>query len=278
VIGLCKDSEHWVHPLLDLGYTPRLVEHVISLEARGGTVKPDVVAASNRLLNAITFDCKGGRNIDESQAAKYHDLSSSDLLRWINVPEPARLTRDTSFVSLEEKMVDRTDRFNEFPKLIFGLKTLRMTGKFSESQVNERLEKPIKLQDGMVPPTLYYPFSTTDDLSVILPFVLRALIETSVRLKRGGDRIVEDSTFDTESFRKSVHRMWDLMGDETRTALADKIRDVVRGVTKGYPQFIEKVNGSQGVKNIELTLSNLIPMCEKMLADEESKSRIEDYP
>ena len=276
VIGLCKHSDHWIHPLFDLGYTPRLLEHTVSLGSQQGTVKPDVVAASNKLLNAISFDCKGGRNIEESQAARYHALSSADLLRWVNVPEPSRLTRDTCFVGLEDKQLDRTDKFAEFPKLIFSEKTVRKVGTFSEKKVNEKFAEPIELLGGFAPPTLYYPFSTTDDQTVILPFVLRALVETSIRMKRSGDRTVDDRTFDTDDFRRRVHRMWDLMGEETRSILAVKIRDTVRVIMRRYPQFTERIMGEEGTKTSQVVLSNLIPMCQKMLADEEKKLRLDD--
>lgn len=275
VIGLCKNGDNWIHPFYDLGYTPKLLEHTISLGSQKGTVKPDVVAASNKLLNAICFDCKGGRNIEEGQAGRYHDLSSRDLLRWIEVPEPDKLTHDTCFVGLEENQIDRTHKFDEFPKLIFGKEALRKVGTFSEKKVNDKLDEPMNLIGGMFPPTLYYPFSTTDDPAVMLPFVLRALVETSVRQKRSGNRQVNEGTFDTDDFRIRVHRMWNLMGQETRDALAIKIRDLVRTVMRRYPQFMEKVAGGQ--ESSQVILSNLIPLCQKMLADEEKKSRIDDY-
>ena len=111
---------------------------------------------------------------------------------------------------------------------------------------------------------------------MILPFVLRALVETSIRMKRSGDRTVDDRTFDTDDFRRRVHRMWDLMGEETRSILAVKIRDTVRVIMRRYPQFTERIMGEEGTKTSQVVLSNLIPMCQKMLADEEKKLRLDD--
>ena len=277
VIGMCKNNDRWLHPLFDLGYSPRLLEHTISLSATGGTVKPDVVAASNRLLNALAFDCKGGKNIEGNQAERYHTLSSADLLRWIDVPEPPRMTHDVCYVGLESNRLDRIPKLDEFPKLIFSASQVRMAGRFHRKEVEESFTRPIPLVDGMSPPMLYYPFSETDDQAVILPFVLRAIIETSTRLKRGGDVSIDSRAFETEEFMKRVHGLWDLMGDDTRANLRAKVRDIIRAVVSDYPDFMEKIGEVRERKNLPLTLSNLIPLCEKMLAEEEKKSRITDF-
>lgn len=82
VIGFCKISDTWIHPLEELGYEVRLIEQTIKLmQTTNELIKPDVVAVSNKLLHALVFDCKSGKNIERDQIARYNQLTDADLLR-----------------------------------------------------------------------------------------------------------------------------------------------------------------------------------------------------
>src|ERR1035438_4032195 len=87
-IGMCKSGSKWIHPLADLGFDVRLIEQTMSLADGGGHVKPDLVATSNRCLNALVFDCKGGKNVEKEQADRYRRLTQQDILRWIEIWRP----------------------------------------------------------------------------------------------------------------------------------------------------------------------------------------------
>lgn len=66
VIGFCKKNTGWIQPLEEEGYKVQLIEQTISTE-QGNKVKPDVIAASNKLLNSLVFECKGGVTLEQDQ-------------------------------------------------------------------------------------------------------------------------------------------------------------------------------------------------------------------
>ena len=127
---MCKNDPSWIHPLADLGFDVRLIEQTMAVSGGSGHVKPDVVATSNRCLSALLFDCKGGRNVDEGQAERYRKLTTADVLRFIDVWRPERLTHNVCYFSMESGNLSRTNKFNDFVRLVLSDKALTKEGSF----------------------------------------------------------------------------------------------------------------------------------------------------
>jgi len=274
---MCKSGSKWIHPLADLGFDVRLIEQTMSLADGGGHVKPDVVATSNRCLNALVFDCKGGKNVEQDQADRYRRLTQQDILRWIEIWRPERLTHDVCLFSLEGNHLDRTDKFSDFPQLILSDESLRKVGSFSNKDVDREFATTISIPKGSVAPTLYYPFSARDDPAVILPFVLRAIIAFLLDKNRGGNLQISEAMLDNTELLRRVHPLWDLISVDHQRAIREKVRDIIKMILRDYPVFAARLQGTEPHPDIPVTLSNIIELCEKMIAEEEKKTRITDY-
>jgi hypothetical protein len=48
-------------------------------------------------------------------------------------------------------------------------------------------------------------------------------------------------------------------------------------ILRDYPVFAARLQGTEPHPDIPVTLSNIIELCEKMIAEEEKKTRITDY-
>jgi len=275
---MCKQNTNRIHPLADLGFDVRLVEQTMSLAGGTGSVKPDVVVTSNRCLNALLFDCKGGRNIDEDQAGRYRKVTPDDVLRWIEIWRPERLTHDVCFLSAESSQLDRTDKFKDFPLLILSAQSLRKTGSFSNTDVEETFRQPISIDKGMEQPMSYYPFSGADDPAVILPFVLRAMVAHLMDKRRSGNVEVTEAMLDSEEMSRKLHPMWELISLEQQRIIRSKVRDILRTIIRHHQDLVSKLQGVEPNPDIPMVLANLIETCEEMIADEEKKTRLSDYP
>jgi hypothetical protein len=278
VIAMCKENSNWIHPLADLGFEVRLIEQTMSLTGGTGSIKPDVVVTSNRHLHALLFDCKGGRNVDEKQADRYRKVTPEDILRWIAIWRPERLAHDVCFLSLESNRVDRTDKFKDFPLLVLSEQSLRKIGSFSNSHVEKKFQQPISIEKEMKQPMSYYPFSDQDDQAVILPFVLRAIVAHLMDKRRGGNVEVNEAMLDNEEMMRKLHPMWQLISLEQQRVIRTKVRDILRTILRHHQDFVSKLQGVEPHADIPVILANLVETCEKMIAEEEKKTRITDYP
>jgi hypothetical protein len=272
---MCKNEPSWIHPLADLGFDVHLIEQSMAVSGGSGHVKPDVVATSNRYLSALLFDCKGGRNVDEGQAEHYRKLTTADVLRFVDVWRPERLTHNVCYFSMESGNLSRTNKFDDFVRLVLSEKALTKEGSFSEREVEKKFSVPISVE-GMTPPTLYYPFSELDDAAVIMPFVLRGLIAQLLDKKRGGNMVISEAGLDDDQLMKRIHPLWHLISPDQQRSIRGKVRDVLRTIMRDYPDFVSKLQGAEPQPEMQVTLSNLIALCEKMLAEEEKKTRLTD--
>jgi hypothetical protein len=227
LIGMCKKSESWITILADLGYNAEIIEQKINTSS-GDTVKPDLVATSNRLVHSMVFECKGGIAIDVDQLRRYSSLTPENLLRWISVFDRANLQFDVCICDLAEnhsyiKVVNQ-----HFPMLTFSSEELIKERDFKREKLNEAFKEPISLK-GKIPPLLYYPFSEEDTDSYIAVFVIRALLSIAIKSIKGGPDVFEDKiiSFD-EVVAHNFNHVWKALSLEHRRSLKEKIREVIK--------------------------------------------------
>lgn len=277
IIGLCKHNVQWVHPLADLGYKVQLIEQMISTES-GEKVKPDVVAASNKLLNSLVFECKGGITLDEDQLERYKELKENDLLRWVDLHTTDNVTHDICLVGFESnyKQLSEKNKPN-FPILSFSeIRIWKSGSKFVKNEVQQKFESDIDIS-ALVPPLSYYPFSELDDKRVIIPYVLRTIV--SLLINKQTKRKMEplnENTFSDKLVLSKVHPLWDVLSLEHRSALESKVKKIITELKGSYPKLKESIDVIERTRST-VSISNFIETCQDIISKEESKQRIDDF-
>lgn len=277
IIGLCKKNERWVHPLADLGYTVQLIEQTISTES-GKKVKPDVIAASNKLLNSLVFECKGSITIDEDQIERYKELKENDLLRWVDLYTTDHTTHNVCLICYESnyKQLVEKNKAN-FPILSFSdIRIWKSGSKFVRDEVEQKFKTDVDIST-LVPPLSYYPFSENDDKKVIIPYVLRIIISLLInkQTRRHMDPL-DENTFSSELVLSKIHLLWDILSLEHRSTLQSKIKIIVNDLKGSYPKFKETIESVQQTHS-PIAISNLITACEEIIVKEETEQRLDDF-
>ncbi len=279
IIGLCKKNTKWVCPFGELGYKVQLIEQSISIDG-GQKVKPDVIPVSNKQLNALVFECKGGTTLKEDQIIRYRKLTKKDLLRWIDVFTEDSLTHDICLAGYENSY-DKLKKSNtaNFPMLSFSKDKIKKSGtNFIVEEVEEKFANEIDIS-GMIPPLSYYPFSELDDKGVIVPYVLRAVTSLIVEKKRRGKTdALDKNIFASAEVLRKVHPLWDILSIEHQHELQSKVQQLVDELQGTYARFKENIVAIQESENKStVAISNLIEICEEIIKNEESKIRITDF-
>src|SRR5437667_3732621 len=78
----------------------------------------------------------------------------------------------------------------------------------------------------MYPPLSHYPISEQDDKTVIIPIMLRKLVQLALERSRGGPSALDSSTFDDPMIVKSTHPYWEALSNEHRKRLSDKVQRI----------------------------------------------------
>jgi hypothetical protein len=279
VIGFCKNSDTWIHPLEELGYDVRLIEQPIRLmTTKTDLVKPDVVVVSNKLLHSLVFDCKSGKNVEADQVERYKQLTETDLLRWVEDKVYAKkgFSHEVCYVCLENHRTFVTSNMTVFPVLSVSKDRVSKTGNFVKQPLENKFKDDIPIGSRMVAPLSYYPFSSTEDRSVIIPYVMRAIISLLIDKKRRGAKIFDPSTYQNDEIMMSVHKMWNVISREEQSALHQVIREILDHLRIQYPRFHEQILDIQNSSSdSQVAISNLIETCEKIAKEEEGKMRLD---
>lgn len=128
----------------------------------------------------------------------------------------------------------------------------------------------------MVEPLSYYPFSSTDDRRVIIPYVMRTIITLLIDKKRKGAKIFDSSTYRDDGIMLTVHKMWDVISQEEQRALHQITHEILDHLRIQYPKFHEQILEIQSSSSdSQVAISNLIETCEKIAGEEESKTRLD---
>lgn len=277
IIGFCKKNSRWIQPLEEEGYRVQLIEQMITTD-KGNKVKPDVVAVSNKLLNSLVFECKGGVTLKQDQIERYSELSERDLLRWVTYHTEHGTSHDICLVGFEqnyEKLKENNTK--NFPIITFSESTIKKNGgSFTKDEVEKKFSSDIDISQ-KIPTLSYYPFSEDDEKHVIIPYILRTTISLLIK-KKTRDKLdsLDESLFADDLVLSQIHPLWDALSIEHRKALKLKVQKIIvelMGTHTKLKDSIESIKKSHSTTAI----SNLIETCEDVVEAEESTTRITDY-
>jgi hypothetical protein len=250
VIGLCARDVYWPSALADLGYQVQLIEQTIRT-GRGNDVRPDIVAVSDVLVHSLVFECKGGTTLGTTQIARYGGLQVGDVARWVTVSSTARpLSLDLCFAIRQDNEVFLLGPTDPYPVLSFGKNDIKKRRNFSQANLDKALQEPISLKD-MRPPLGYYPFSEQDKDPVIIPRILRMIVQIALRRSKGGPSTLLDATFDSEDILSGTHPYWEALSREHRNELVKRIKEIIRRVLASHEELriqLEEIESKGGYK------------------------------
>ncbi len=274
-IGFCKKSDSWIHPLADLGYKAQLIEQTIRTES-GKSVKPDVVATSNKTTHSVVFECKGGTTISDDQILRYEDLTPSDLLRWVDVRISDNYSHDVCVFNFTKNLKSIISKIS-FPILSISNISLEKHNNFSKKELDAKFASPISIKS-LKPPISYYPFSESDDRRVITPHVLRAMISVLMNRKLNHVDLTDPQSFLNEVILSRIHKMWKILSKEHQNSLKNLIPEIIKDLKSTYPKFADQIRTIQSsTKPNTIAISNLRKTCYDILKKEEGKIRLDDY-
>lgn len=278
VIGFCKKSDTWAHPLEELGYDVKLIEQPIKLSrtAMSQSVKPDVVVLSNGHRNIIAFDCKSGKNADTEQAERYKKLTNDDLLRWIDFFDENSLTHDVCYFHFKENYERLAPHLSGFPLLVMSADNLSKAGTaFSRLEVEKKFRTEIDLKDKL-PPTSFYPFSTDDNRGIIIPHVMRGIVSVLLDKEYKGIKIFDEKNYEDSRLMRKIHKMYDLLSTDDRRVLFEKVHGTLDHLRIEKPKFHQAILDIQNSsKDPQNAFSKLIAVCEEIAQEEEGKGRLD---
>jgi len=278
VIGLCVRTKDYPSTFADHGYKVELIEQGFRT-ATGEQVKPDIIIASEKYQNIICFDCKGGHTIEADQLKRYLTLTPDDLSRWIrlhNSPVSNSLCFAFRVLERTSPVVKET---TPHPLLILGDDVISKIRDFSIPDLDSAFEPSIPLA-GNHPPLSHYPFSDQDDEPVILPIVLRKLVQLAFNKNRGGPSALEEATFNSPQVIESTHPYWEALASEHRNRLADRIRGIMKRMITNEPalkEHIQTLEAREGYM-IRGPLIQLQKIAEEIIAANETQARLNSFP
>jgi hypothetical protein len=255
IIGMCKKNREWVTVLADLGYEAEIIEQRITTSS-GDSVKPDLIAASNRLVHSLVFDVKGGISIDPDQLRRYSTLTPENLVRWITIFDRTNLQFDVCICDIGENHDLIKIANKDFPMLTFSSEAILKERAFKRDRLNEAFKEPISLS-GKIPPLSYYPFSEEDTDSYIALYAVRALLSIAMKSNKGGPSVFEESVIScNEIVSHQFHPVWKALSTEHKNRLSETIREVVsrflaRQDVKEALGLIEQKKGYKIQRNLE---------------------------
>jgi len=276
-IGFCVKNDSWIHPLADLGYKAQLIEQTIRTEKSGKTVKPDVIATSNKTIHSIVFDCKGGKTINDQQISRYTDLTKDDLSRWISVFTQDHYSHDVCVFDFKKNHDSIIQNVKNFPILTLSDYSLEKANTFSKPEVDKKFQHSI-ITKQLKPPISYYPFSETEDRRVIIPHILRAIVSLLMDRSTKDVDATNPESFTNDKILLRIHKMWGILSREHQNSLKDLVKNIIKDLKSSYPKFESQITTIQlSNKTSTLALSNLIKTCEEIIEKEEEKTWLDDY-
>lgn len=278
-IGLCKNNgpadnggrrRFWPNPLRELGYRVEVIEQNIKMRG-GGSIKPDVLAVSNKNLHALVAECKGGKTIRPDQDLRYAGLAPSDLSNCAKVYDQKRLRHDVCYVAGIENHASLSPQTN-LPFITFG-QYVERHGEFGLPELNKKLSEPISL-DGLPEPTSYYPFAPSDEDKLVVPYVLRAVVkclssdnaeDRAGILESGAEnRIMEE--LDPQNIIARGHKK----------EMEERIRHVIGTLCK-QREFVDLVKRAEGSRAaVQALASRCAEMSDRACSEYEGQHRLTD--
>ncbi len=273
IIGLTKRVKDWPSTLRDLGFKLEWISPLL-ITADGQTVRPDLLLDSNRLLHALTIECKGGRNVDGDQLRRLLDLDVDSILPRVNVYNPRELHFETVYSCMGENassVVEQISAISDVPVLSFHRDQLKKDHAFEKEELESALSDPIPLPGPA--PTSFYPFDEQDDNGIVALYILPEIIKQSI--KRAGR---DPEELRADELLAGVHPLWKAMDDRARSALEAKVASVLTEFSKrGQLQSVRRVRRGKSWR-IVLTLQALREECQKLVDELTKQRQIEEFP
>ncbi len=262
--------------MADLGYDVSLIEQTINLSQIPGVVKPDVVVYSNRQINAIAFDCKGGITVKQDQLERYTKLVNKDVLTWIDCFNPPQFSHEVCPMDFENNHGILAETIKDFPSLVLGENKLWKSGDFKKPELNFAFRKEIPIDKEMIPPVSYYPFSEMDNRGLIMKEVLRAIMTILRNPKRRRLVIFDRATYQNDDVLTTIHPLYPILSIDDRNLLTSKIYGIIEQLRREYPKFHDQILAIRGRDtDPDVAIANLIETCEEIIKIEESKFRLD---
>lgn len=271
MIGLCTKTHGWPSTLRDQGYKIEYIEPTFR-NSEGKEVNPDILFTSNKLLHALTVECKGGSTFDTEQIEKYIKITPDNIQNWVNIYDASRLTLDLNFAAYEESSRNLLEKIKNYnlPLLIFSLnKSILKINNFSNTKLDKAFSTPIKIS---YPPTDFYPFDDEDDTSLIALYVLRELAYLALHNIHN-----ENVEFDLDEILKRIHPMWENIHESKKKKLRNKVKDILHSYKK--EQLGDHLVKVKGEKTWQITRSMKAfgNKCNKIIEDFAAQKRIGDF-
>lgn len=276
---MCKKSKFWPQILADLGYKVEVIEQKIR-NSKDEELKPDLILSTNQNQpHVLIVECKGGLTVDKSQLDRYENIVQENFVYLVYVHSKENLNHDVCFVDSESNH-HKVVQFNiNFPIITFGSIQIFKTNKFRRESLNNIFHNPIDLK-GMVPTLDYYPFSETDDVRVVVPYILRALLSLARRKGRAGQNVLDEAVFTDEDMLESVHRYWKFLSVQHQHILKERVRRIIGSILIEFPDFktqIEQVQAKGGIR-VTASLQALQRTCNGIISKYETRRTLEEFP
>ena len=226
-------------------------------------------------------DCKGGTSVRAGQVDNYKKLTKEELSNYIRPYDFNQYTRDVCIVDFQKFHSELARQIHGFPFLTIAPGELRKTGTFVCSKLDSAFAKDVVIPDEMVEPRSYYPFSETDPQGVVVEEVIRAWVAILQDIRRKDLDVFARETYANTEVMKTIHRMYDFMGQDHKEALANRIWEIVRYIRKQYPDFYKQVIDIQNARfeglDISVRLANLKDSCQRIIEKEEESMGLEAF-
>lgn len=269
-IGLCNSSPTWPTLLYDMDYDVILIEEKIVV-GRHAAATPDLVAYSGKHSHAIVVECKSGRSIQSHQDGSYSMLSTSDLKRGV-VATDLKLSGHVVCYVVNHDNYPKLARQTRLPFIVFG-DAVEGHGNFGEKSLDKALHAGAPLK-GMLEPIAYYPFSHGEDIRIIVPYVISAMIAL---VRNPATRLTFNINLPdaAHSVLTMVHPYHSVLGRKEKTALTRKIRKIIKQLMRENPELAEQAKKVQGQRSTPQAIHMFVSACQKVGKDYADQGRID---
>ncbi len=265
-IALFYPENNWPDVFHKCGYKISVIEQTL-ITKKQATVKPDIIAASNKHKHALVIECKSGKNIDKEQEERYAQLDIDTLKLWVSTNPP--LQKHTAIYAINSHGIERIKSHTKLPIIVFYDVYLLGIGTFGVKETDAAISSPISF-DGMIEPTDQYPYGAEDSDAVIYQYVLQGLVQL-IRKKDIKVEMDDDETI--EKILKINHRYHKVLSTEITNQLKKKIKNVIRSNFSTDPKIknqLEKIHDGQSTT----AWINLLNLCKKNVLRESKQTRL----
>jgi ribosomal protein S18 len=216
----------------------------------GNTVKPDLIIASKRGY-LIIFEAKSGKNAEKHQLENYSNIKNTDLINNAGFKRIYfKKGFDISYICYKNTYIEneKTSAFENLIKSIDGyyrfavLKYDKEEGflslelnKFKDNKINNLSKNIIKIPKNRIP--RFISFDQHSAVKELIPVAVQNII--SYILEEKLEFTLEELTNDSLSPYPGIE---DLIGSETKKAVKNKLKEVMRKLREKKPEYFSWKN------------------------------------